>query len=290
MLKKNLKLLNLFSLILLFALISCNRKEILVTANINSPNNFQQVIKDSTISYYDDRLIVANTLFKHCTFTNGNMQFKKIYNVRFEDCIFKKNEILEFHSFDIKNVVFSCCSFNSLWIKNSIIKENFRLENCKITELVFDQTTFNNVNIESVSDTIQKIRIQGSDDSKSLTFNGNFKDIFIEGGDISLLDLSHIANSDCKINVFSTLLINPNFVNKATKNYSLLNNISIENATLEPNSNSMLKEEIEWNEKNTKDANSTERSEIKKGLLISKTVYNNLSRKFENERKYDLAG
>lgn len=176
-----------------------------------------------------------------------------------------------------------------MWIKNSKLKNDFKIDNCIVHELVIDQTEFTNLSIISHNDTINKIRVQGATNSSGLSFTGYVNEVFVEGGDIQHLDVSNILNTNATLTVFSTLLRNPNFVNKSAKNYSILFNSSIENATFLADENSILKEELEWDDKNSSASQKTDRTEIKKGYLVTKSVYSHLSKVFENEKKYDLA-
>jgi len=237
------------------------------------------------------RKVVLNKLkFNKCLFTQDNIAFDSLTNVVFEDCNFASNYNVDLRVLSvIDNVEFINCTFNTLSVKNNTINKGFKFTNCKANEILFDQTKFEDVSFIALSDTIKNIRIQSCSNSINLNFTGNINNVYLEGGEIKYLDVANITNPNSKLTVFSTYLINPNFVNKSAKNYSILFNSSIENASFIPDKSSILKEELEWHDKNSKDATETERTEIKKGYLISKSVYSYLTKVFETEKKYDLA-
>lgn len=289
MLKKNLKYFNTL-LILLISICSCkNTNHIEVFNEVNENiNNYPIVDSVNNINFYFLKTI-KRTVYKNCLFTKENIGFDTLNNVIFDNCNFLTNENVDLRVGNFENVEFNNCSFNSLSIKNSDVKNNLKITNCKAKEILIDQTQFNGISIIAFKDTINKIRVQGCSNSSRLDLTGYVNNIILEGGEIHYLDVANLTNNNTKLIVFSTYLINPNFVNKSAKNYSILLNSSIENATLSADKNSILKEEIEWQDKNTKDASVTERNEIKKGYLVSKSVYSYLSKVFESEKKYDLA-
>jgi len=288
--------------LLLFAILSLSCKPNDQNATIQQLNNKSTshfVIEGMSINYtfinnnfynkISKKVVIKETIFKNCNFTLESIAVDTLAFVIFENCYFKTFEYVDLRALSINSVDFNDCYFNSFSIKNSCINDNLKFTNCKVNEIIFDQTRFNKVSIVSFKDTINNIKIQSSPNSKYLDLAGNINNIYLEGGEIKYLDVANITNSNSKLVVFSTYLINPNFVNKSAKNYSILVNSSIENSTMTPDNNSKLKEELEWEDKNTKKADETERNEIKKGYLVSKSVYSYLSKIFENEKKYDLA-
>ncbi|HMK24960.1 MAG TPA: hypothetical protein VK483_02945 [Chitinophagaceae bacterium] len=290
MLKKSLRLTSTILLLLFIYSCSDDKKLLLVENNNFIEHSFKNSIYDSTFissGFYSDTLI-DNTNFTNCTFQN-HFGVKTIQNSKFTNSNFTNNGELNFLVSTLSNITFVNCNFNSFWIRNCKELNNLNIINCKIDELVLDQSSFNSILIEAYKDTIQKVRIQGCSNSRHIKFAGYFKEIIIEGGEIQYLDVSNILIPDAKLTIFSTILKNPNFVNKSAKNYSILYNSSIESATLTPDKNSILKEELEWQDKNSHSATETERKEIKKGYLVSKSVYTYLSKIFENEKRYDLS-
>src|ERR1035437_1097253 len=269
MLKKNLRLASIFLVsVLLYSCLN-NNKTLILSNNNSIEKSFKKTFVDSTFissRFYSDTLL-ENTNFIDCSFKN-DFGVKTLQNSKFTRGNFTNNGEINFLVYKLSNITFLDCNFNSFWIRNCKELDNLNIINCKIDELVLDQTKFNSILIESYKDTIQKIRIQGCPNSKHIKLAGYFKEIIIEGGEIQYLDVSNILNSNAKMTIFSTVLKNPNFVNKSAKNYSLLYNSSIENATLYPNENSILKEELEWADKNSHSASETERTEIKKGYIV----------------------
>lgn len=299
MLKKNVKY---YSIFFLFAILvfSCKQTGQAEPAKLFKNKSIAYIVVDGlninytfiNDKYYNNiskKVVIKKTIFKNCSFTQESIAVDTLACVIFENCNFTTYDNVDLRVLSIDDVDFNDCSFNSFSIKNSIINKNLKFINCKVNEILFDQTQFNGVSIVAFKDTINKIRIQSSPSSINLELTGNINNIYLEGGEIKYLDVANITNPNSKLSVFSTYLINPNFVNKSAKNYTILFNSSIENATMTPDNNSILKEELEWKDKNTSNANETERNEIKKGYLVSKSVYSHLSKIFENEKKYDLA-
>ncbi len=289
MLKKNLKYYNLF-IGLLILLYACDRK-VMVNSNANSEVdiNSYTIVKDTSAKIYLAK-IIENTIYKNCFFNEENLSADTLKNIIFENCKFTRNENVTFKVYSVNNVKFINCSFKSFYINNTTIYSDLKFIDCKANDIIFDQSSFNNILFTAFRDTIKNIKLQSCPNSKNIIFDGNkIMNIFIEGGEISGLDVSNITNPVTKLSVFATLLINPNFVNKASKNYAILFNSSLENATFLPNNNSILKEELEWIDKNSEESNLTRKLEIKKGYLVSKSVYSYLSKIYENDKKYDLA-
>lgn len=301
---KNLKYFSVV-LFILFTLTSCGKKaenENRVSNSVESPtvidsrkNNVDlndtirnTIFKNSTITKVFGSKYISNTTFENCIFTSDNLGFGKLSNVTFDGCTFI-NENVEIKVLEAEDTKFTDCKFSSLWLKNSKIKNGLIIDNCIISEIVIDQTEFVNLSIISHNDTINKVRVQGASHSIGLSISGYINEVFVEGGDIQYLDVSNILNTNASMTVFSTLLKNPNFVNKSARNYSILFNSSIENATFLADENSILKEESEWEDKNSDESKKTNRTEIKKGYLVAKSVYSYLSKVFENEKKYALA-
>lgn len=281
--KRNLKY--YYSIILLFVLFSCTHRE-------NNVNTYEYKIDEishqniTQPSFYTDT--IKNKSFKNCNFSNdfGN---NLLENSSFTNCNFEDVDEIRFDVKNISNVIFDKCKFNILRINNCSTLNLILIKNCKINEIIIDQSTFENIQITSETDTIKKITIQECFNSNNLTFSGNIKEINLEGGVIRYCDISKITNLDFKFNVYATYLKNPNFVNKRDKNYTILKSLNIDNAIFLPNTNSILKEELEWKKNNTNISANTKRSEIKQGFVTSKSVYNFLSKTFEINKQYKLA-
>ncbi len=139
------------------------------------------------------------------------------------------------------------------------------------------------------TDTIQQLTIKSPQNSKSIKLIGNFKNILIEGGEISNLDITKITNDECNINIVTTHLINPQLFTFESVNPYVFLSADISNAYFATNSNSILSEELQLDEINSNPSFKTKREEIKKRFTYLITAYYHLSKIFINQKKYDLA-
>lgn len=289
MLKKNLKLINIILFICIVA--GCKKQK----------NNINSADAESTdaITVIDNKLDITSEEFlrnlrlkeyNKCKFNFSSNQFQ-IENKSLDTIKIIKSEFndIDFLKCKINNLELVDCKFKEIEILNSML-ESISFERVYVDKLIINTSSFKDIKISSpIEDTIQKITIINCNNSTGLHLYGYIKEIEIEGGQISNLDITKIKNSDCKISIVSTLLIHPNLLSSESIQPKTFLNTSLENAQFNPEKSSMLWEEINVNSLNTDESYQTRRINISKKYIYLRTAYNHLSKIFSDQKKYDLA-